>query len=124
MCEQCKKNTNFDKETSLYTLPNYLILHLSRFKQGYISNEKINTNVEFDEQLTLKQNIDNSTSRYKLVGTINHFGTMNRGHYFAELRHTDGKWYEINDEAVREGRLDKTGNVSKYVYILFYQRQK
>jgi ubiquitin C-terminal hydrolase len=31
--------------------------------------------------------------RYKLVGTVNHFGTLNRGHYFAEIRHSDGRWY-------------------------------
>lgn len=124
MCEQCKRKTDFEKKSYLYTLPNYLILHLSRFKQGYISNEKINTVVEYDEDLALQQVMDKSIVRYKLLGTVNHFGTLNRGHFYAEVRYNDGNWYEINDEVVRSTRVEKSGNKSKYVYILFYQRLK
>lgn len=55
---------------------------------------------------------------------MNHFGTLNRGHYYAEVKHTDGRWYEVNDEVVREANVEKYSNKSKYVYILFYQKQK
>lgn len=109
------------KITNLYSVPNYLILHLSRFKQGRFSNEKINTIVEYEDTLTIRPTNSNNVYKYRLLGTVNHFGTLNRGHYFAEVRHTDGNWYEINDEVVRPARLE-TYNKSKYVYILFYER--
>ena len=93
MCEKCKKNTDFTKTTFLYTLPRYLILHLARFKQGYYSNEKINTVLQFDELLSLKAESSQSLVKYRLLGTVNHYGSLNRGHYFAELKYKDGNWY-------------------------------
>jgi len=52
-CEQCHRKSDFEKETFYYRLPNYLILHLARFKKGYFNNEKINTNVEFNEEILI-----------------------------------------------------------------------
>lgn len=49
MCEQCKKRTDFEKASYLYTAPNFMIIHLARFKQGNFTNEKINTTVEFKD---------------------------------------------------------------------------
>lgn len=72
----------------------------------------------------MRQYSDQSPIRYRLMGTVNHFGTLNRGHYYAEVKHTDGRWYEVNDEVVREANVEKYSNKSKYVYILFYQKQK
>ena len=105
LCEKCKRKKDFTKSTFLYTLPKYLILHLARFKKGYYSNEKINTIVEFDETLSLKAEVNKANTQYRLQGTVNHFGTLNRGHYYAEVRHKDNSWYEINDDEVRNARV-------------------
>lgn len=105
ICEKCRKKTEFVKSTFLYTLPKYLILHLARFKKGYYSSEKVNTIVEFDEYLSLTPESSKSAVKYRLLGTVNHFGSLNRGHYFAELRHKDNNWYEVNDEDVRSARV-------------------
>lgn len=37
------------KKASLYTLPKYLILHLSRFINGYYHSEKNDREVIYDE---------------------------------------------------------------------------
>lgn len=48
ICEKCKSKMRFRKFTYLYTLPKYLILHLSRFIKGYYDNEKNTRDIEFD----------------------------------------------------------------------------
>jgi ubiquitin C-terminal hydrolase len=57
------------------------------------------------------------------MGVVHHYGTLNRGHYFANVK-VDDIWYECDDEKVSVDKIDSTGNQSKYVYILFYERQK
>ena len=44
------------------------------------------------------------------MGIVNHIGSLNRGHYFANLRFEDKNWYEINDEEVRPARIEARGN--------------
>lgn len=36
--------------------------------------------------------------------------------------HGQGKWYECNDEQVKEANIKKQGNVSEWAYMLFYKR--
>ena len=68
--------------------------------------------------MSIREELKKGDVKYRLVGTVNHFGSLNQGHYFAEVRNHDGNWYEINDEVVRN--LSRVTNSSKYVYILFY----
>jgi ubiquitin C-terminal hydrolase len=35
--------------------------------------------------------------QYKLIGSIHHHGTLNNGHFYAEIQYEDGKWYKISD---------------------------
>lgn len=81
----------------MYTLPNYLILHLARFKQVSQNNEKIDAIVEYKDILEVKAVSNKTPAKYKLIGTINHCGSMNRGHFYTHVRHKDGNWYEMND---------------------------
>jgi ubiquitin C-terminal hydrolase len=56
-----------------------------------------------------------------LIGVIHHHGTLNRGHYYAEVRIQD-EWYELDDERVATSRVGRYGNTSKSAYILIYER--
>lgn len=61
--------------------------------------------------------------RYQLTGVVNHIGTIDSGHYYSDVRGSNGqKWYQCNDEQVTEIGLKSHGNVSEYAYILFYRR--
>lgn len=102
-------------------MPKFLVLHLSRFIKGYYKSEKNSREVRFDERLTLKEEGTQKRVEYKLIGVIHHLGTLNRGHYYAEVRIKD-EWYEMDDERVISSRLSSYSNSSKSVYMLLYQR--
>ncbi len=53
------------------------------------------------------------------MGVIHHYGTLNRGHYYANVK-KEGDWYECDDEKVTTEKVEHSGNQSKYVYILIY----
>jgi ubiquitin carboxyl-terminal hydrolase 36/42 len=59
---------------------------------------------------------------YSLYGVISHAGSgPNQGHYYAHVKSSRGRWYEMNDELVSELRQPPLG--IRNAYILFYVRQ-
>lgn len=58
---------------------------------------------------------------YNLIGIIHHYGSLNRGHYFADVK-IDGNWFECDDDKVSTSTVKLKGNQSKYAYILVYRR--
>ena len=59
---------------------------------------------------------------YDLVGVINHYGSMNFGHYvaFAKNSITD-QWYEFNDSSV--SMITEGSVCNSAAYVLFYKRR-
>ena len=74
----------------------------------------------------LKDYIDNDLieiydeTRYRLFGVSNHAGTMDFGHYYANVKVND-KWYQFNDEMVTECKM---GFEATSAYCLFYEKYK
>ena len=71
-------------------MPNILILHLQRivFNLDTLTNEKINSRVDFPQELNLSQYLVegvHDASQYKLVGVVVHFGAAEFGHYFSYI---------------------------------------
>jgi ubiquitin C-terminal hydrolase len=58
---------------------------------------------------------------YKLVAVIHHLGSLNRGHYYANVK-TNNDWYEFDDDKVTRAGIYGMRNTSKSAYLLFYQR--
>jgi ubiquitin carboxyl-terminal hydrolase 4/11/15 len=60
--------------------------------------------------------------QYELFAVVNHMGGLNDGHYTVFIKHSDMKWYHINDE-----RIQEVGNVlaltSSLAYCLFYRKK-
>ena len=54
------------------------------------------------------------------MGTVHHKGSLDRGHYYANIRIND-EWYEMDDEIVTSIGT-RTTNYSKTVYLLFFQK--
>jgi len=66
------------------------------------------------------------TILYDLVGTIDHSGTLNQGHYVSNVK-VDDNWYSCNDAEVyqlSEDSAEKHILKSENVYMLFYIRRK
>ena len=59
---------------------------------------------------------------YDLCGIVNHFGSLNFGHYTAYAKNsTNNQWKEFDDSTVRDASSD--GVISDASYILFYRRR-
>uniref|UniRef100_A0A672RB32 Ubiquitin carboxyl-terminal hydrolase n=1 Tax=Sinocyclocheilus grahami TaxID=75366 RepID=A0A672RB32_SINGR len=139
-CPHCLKQSNtFDpflcislpiplRQTSLWTLPDILILHLKRFRQVGERRNKLSTLVHFPlTGLDMGRHMPEASRHtlnflYDLYAVCNHHGGMHGGHYTAYCRNSvDGQWYAYDDssvESVPEGEVCTRG-----AYILFYQRR-
>ncbi len=124
-CEKCKKVDNFEKQMTVYRLPQILVLHLKRFYNSHIRREKLNTHVAVPDILDMKPYAPYSShdsvkkAKYKLYGISHHSGTLYGGHYFADVRNEEGSWYHCNDSHASKTRPDLDSASS---YVLFYER--
>ena len=59
---------------------------------------------------------------YDLYGVVNHFGSLNGGHYTAFGKGIDGNWYNYNDSSV--SNASKKELTSPAAYMLFYRRRE
>ncbi|KAJ4841754.1 hypothetical protein Tsubulata_003044 [Turnera subulata] len=118
--------------------PPVLTIHLKRFTQdarGRLS--KLNGHVNFSEVLDLRSCMDPRCENredhiYRLLGVVEHLGTMRGGHYVAYVRgggRSKGKgekgcessvWYHASDAYVRQVSFEEV--LRSEAYILFYER--
>ena len=127
-CSICKKLQKSKQKLQIYKPPNYLIILLKRynFKKNYGNiyyGEKNNTFITYEiNNFDIREYIvgpEKDKAIYDLYGVIEHYGTMNQGHYTAICKNND-KWISYNDS-----NLSIIKNpVSKNAYVLFYKMQK
>jgi ubiquitin C-terminal hydrolase len=122
-CDSCK-GVGCSKETKVWNLPNYLIIHLKRFDN---SGKKIDIPVDFPlDNLDLTEYVssdknDPNNYIYSLYAVNCHMGSSNSGHYASACKNLDGSWYLFND-----GNVSKHYNTEvfkKDAYILFFHRK-
>ena len=116
-CNRCRKLMDAKGTNIIFSSPHVLILILNRGKAN-----QFDCDVEFGETLNIKDWVVSKEcpTKYKLVGVISHFGESSMsGHFIADCRHFDNKWYCFNDGIVTgpSGSYSKRGTP----YILFYQ---
>lgn len=96
-----------------------------RFSYEGMWRQKLQTSIDYPlNELSLKNycyvNQNDSVQRlYDLYGVVNHFGTMEGGHYIAACKHASKqKWFKYDDHEVTE--ISNTDVRSSAAYILFY----
>ena len=121
-CNNCNKSYDGLYGTTLYSMPNYLIINLNRGK-GAIYQCKVN----FPEILQLYNYVSfkEGNTIFQLQAVICHLGPSSMsGHFIAFCRHyKNNKWYKYNDSFVEycENQHEyRTG----MPYILFYKALK
>eukprot|EP00457_Paulinella_chromatophora_P001305 gb/GEZN01001307.1/.p1 GENE.gb/GEZN01001307.1/~~gb/GEZN01001307.1/.p1 ORF type:complete len:930 (+),score=171.77 gb/GEZN01001307.1/:25-2814(+) len=127
-CSDCKKHQTADKQMTLWSLPDILILHLKRFSYDRIGREKITTYVDFPMQgldmgpwLVNPEEKENAI--YDLFAVSNHFGNLGGGHYTAYAQNlVNQKWYNLDDSSVTE--VEPESVKTSAAYVLFYRRRK
>ncbi|KAL5971981.1 Ubiquitin carboxyl-terminal hydrolase 8 [Taenia solium] len=126
LCPQCKIPCEAVKTFGIWRLPEYLIIHLKRFR-SYITCEKIDSYVYFPlTGLNLSdftKNIAVSDCIYDLYGVINHHGSVQSGHYTAFcFDSADHQWRNFDDSRVTE--LSEAEIRTRAAYVLFYKRSR
>ena len=81
-CENCREELEAKKKIEIYHLPQILIIQLKRFN----NNKKVNNFIDyplFDLDLNEYIKSEERVPKYDLCGVINHFGSLDFGHYTA-----------------------------------------
>uniref|UniRef100_A0A7N0UTL1 Ubiquitin carboxyl-terminal hydrolase n=1 Tax=Kalanchoe fedtschenkoi TaxID=63787 RepID=A0A7N0UTL1_KALFE len=122
-----KLTRNATKRLLIEKAPPILTIHLKRFSQdarGRLS--KLNGHVAFRETIDLRPYMiprftDGDKYIYRLVGIVEHLGTMRGGHYIAYIRGGEKNvWYHASDAYVREASFEEVLRCE--AYILFYNK--
>lgn len=144
-CPSCNRKTKTLKQHTFAKLPRVLCLHLKRFDAA--SNKKISDFVSYPasdldmgkylphwcekvseeskESDSTQLDADSPKVLYDLFATVNHRGTLHKGHYTSNVKIGD-HWYHCNDAFVchaGEGHGEKEVLLAEGAYMLFYLRK-
>lgn len=129
-CEKCN-GKKCSRDVKLWTVPNYLIIHLKRFKNDNNILAKNNqfidfpiTNLDITKHICSSKN-DSNNYIYDLYAVNHHSGDLTSGHYWASCKNLDEHWYIYNDGNVSRCSSSnvKQTLITNDAYILFYQRK-
>ena len=77
------------------------------------------TQSESNKDLTVPITIEDEvsfTNKYSLIATINHPGTLNRGHYWAFMKDLHfSTWCSCNDKSVFNVEENYVNNITSYI---------
>ena len=128
-CPSCKALSESTRETCIINSAPILIIQLCRFSnQGgqlikdanFFSCTQSESNKHLVVPITVEDEVS-CTNKYSLIATINHSGTLNRGHYWAFIKGLhSSSWYSCNDKLVFNVEERSLNNISPY--ILFYRK--
>lgn len=128
-CEHCKRKNDCEKRIAFRELPEVLCIHIKRFRydSGWFNGTKNTRVVSFPvtRSLDMSPFLDderNEPAEYRLIGLIQHIGSMGGGHYISYCQHKRklGEWFEFDDLTVSPVSTDQVERAEPYV--LFYQR--
>lgn len=125
-CEHCKQNTSAVKQIAIKDAPEYLTVHIKRFKMENNVSKKVKDNLHYPVEMDLTEyetpDEKQQPLRYKLLAVIVHEGrTLSSGHYIAYARQPNGVWVMYDDEATRRVKESEAANQNS-AYILLYSR--
>ena len=112
-CFHCEGPESFSKKYSINRLPYVLILSLKRFKFNQNSNFKLRQMITYP-----LYDLELGGKKYDLYGVINHYGSINSGHYTAIIKNKAKEWILCNDSSVY--KIEEKRVMHSNAYILFY----
>ena len=117
-CEKCQKVNDSRSLNKIVFAPKMLILFLDRGQ-----NNKFKCEVDFKEEMDINDYLERKIKKkYELIGVIEHLGDSGpTGHFIANCKHFDGKWYIFSDRDII--CTGKTYEKNGIPYLLFYRRK-
>lgn len=115
VCDNCSREIY--SQTSIYTLPKYLIISFGRICEGNYYSNYINYPKLFDIKCEFENNKEFS---YILDCVIEHSGGLGGGHYTSliPIDKNNDNWVRFSDEYCNG---TNTGFESRYAIILLYK---
>ena len=121
-CNVCSSHQPAVLEHEFSRLGNFLIIQLKRFSNFSGSVTKDARKVWCTSDLNIPISVDNAITinkKFKLIGTVNHSGNLNSGHYTAHIADRfSSLWLHCNDSAVVQCKKSLANNSC---YVLFYK---
>ncbi|KAL6976345.1 ubiquitin-specific protease ubp2 [Sarracenia purpurea var. burkii] len=135
--DSVKVKRDATKRILINKVPPILTIHLKRFSQDARGRlNKLNGHVDFRDTIDIRPYIDprctgSDDYKFRLIGVVEHLGTMRGGHYVSYVRSRNGNreaerkngdfvWYHASDNYVREVSLEEV--LRSEAYILFYEK--
>ena len=112
-CNECKKEVKYSIKSSIYSIPEYLILCLE--KEFIYSS----SGMKYHKILKTKEFMENNSSIYSLFSLIVYSGDREHGHYTAKIYQGE-KLYHISDSDYK--RINNEEINDKNSIILFYEK--
>mmetsp|Transcript_21289 Transcript_21289/g.68944 ORF Transcript_21289/g.68944 Transcript_21289/m.68944 type:complete len:957 (-) Transcript_21289:68-2938(-) len=128
-CEHCKRKTDGERRLAFMNLPEVLCIHIKRFRYdaNWFNATKSSRVVTFpvNKLLDMASFLEEPALHpveYRLIGLIQHIGSMGGGHYISYCQHKKKpqEWYEFDDLQVSLVSPEQVERAEPYV--LFYQR--
>ena len=132
--ENTKQKQDVYKRLRFWSLPQIMIIDLKRFEFNYktMTFKKNKTNVQIPlTNVNFSKFVDGYNKEdyiYDLYGICTHHGTSDFGHYTSTVRLADLKWYNFDDESVKEIKslnndaVKGTELMGNTPYCLFYRK--
>lgn len=100
----------------------YIIIHLKAFSSNFdgsiVSKKSHNINFSGDIVFDFTENDISKQTTYELIGTVNHYGALNNGHYNAYIKYD--QWYCYDDHNV----FKNIPNTSSIYMALYCDKSK
>ena len=130
-CPSCNLLSESIRETCIINSAPILIIQLCRFSdqggqlvknENFLSCTQSKSNKDLTVPITIEDEVS-FTNKYSLIATINHSGTLNRGHYWAFIKDLhSSSWYSCNDKSVFNVEENSVNNTTSC--ILFCRKFK
>ena len=123
-CPYCFNKVLAKKKIEFYYLPKIFIICFARFTKENNELVKNEEDIEFKiNDMDMKEYMigpDREHSIYDLFAIIQHYGTIENGHYIS-ICNNSGRWYKYDDSQIRN--VDINEQLGPKSYILFYRRK-
>ena len=124
--DKTKTKENANRGIIFWSLPDVMIIDIKRWKHENNQFKKINTivqapltNADFTKYV---KGYNSSSYIYELYAICNHHGGTMGGHYTANIKNANGKWYIFNDTVVNE--IPESQVITNSAYCYFYRKIK
>ena len=120
---ETNKREDVNRGFIFWSLPNILIIDIKRWnKRGRKIHKLISTELDNVDLSSFVKGYNNKSYVYDLYATCNHGGGADGGHYTANIKTADNKWYEFNDTNIKDIRENCVINSKSYCF--FFRKKK